>query len=62
MPQQEKFEQSESQQLLEEMSIETSKTEMQREKEWKNRTEYPRTEEQLQKEGQFQNKLFLTYV
>lgn len=62
MPQQEKFEQSESQQLLEEMSIETSKTEMQREKEWKNRTEYPRTEEKLQKEGQFQNKLFLTYV
>lgn len=35
MPQQEKFEQSESQQLLEEMSIETSKTEMQRQKEWK---------------------------
>lgn len=35
---------------------------MQREKEWKNRTEYPRTEEKLQKEGQFQNKLFLTYV
>ena len=33
MPQQEKFEQSESQQLLEEMSIETSKTEMQRQKE-----------------------------